>query len=252
MKIISKAIFPLLLIATMLTSCGSFMSPPRTNPTVAMETAMYVAQTEVAKTQISIPTVTPLPFLDGQATATPGPDSYLSPVPSNPNQQVYVDPEGWYSIYFPADMKPTDKPNSFLGPDGFFETGYLPELGYMSRAIMVCAWLANVELKPEESTIEWYLSDRDPSSSRCSVLTKENGLSTEYKIFENPAADSEHRFVYVKIVKYPAGNNKAMASLVWLKPIHMTKFESILAPVSPEEISLWEIYRANITECFDY
>jgi hypothetical protein len=254
MKIISKAIFPLLLIATMLTSCGSFMSPPGTSPTVAMETAISVVQTEVAKTQISIPTVTSLPFSYDSPTATPGPDSYLSPIPSDPDQQVYVDPEGWYSIYFPADMKPTDKPNSFLGPDGFFETGYLSELGYMSMATMVCAWLANVELKPEESTIEWYLSDRAPSSSRCSVLTKENGSqSIEYKIFENQAADPEHRFVYVKIVKYPAGNNKAMASLIWLKPIHVTKFESILAAVSPEEISLWKytapiLQNASVTE----
>jgi len=237
----------------MLTSCGSFMSSPRTSPTVAMETAMAVVQTEVAKTQISISTVTSVPYSYDSPTAIPGPDSYLSPVPSNPNQQIYIDPDGWYSTYFPADMKSKDKPNLFLGPDGFFETGYLPELGYMSRAIMVCAWLANVVSKPEESNIERYLSDRDLSSSRCSVLTKENGLSTEYEIFENPAADPEHRFVYVKIVKYSAGVNKTMASLVWLKPIHMTKFESILAPVSPEETSLWEytapiLQNASVTE----
>lgn len=103
MKIIGKVIFPLLLIATMLTSCGSFMSRTGTNPTVAMETAMPFVWTEAAKTQTLTPTVTPtpLPFLEGTFTPIPGPGSYLSPVPPNPDQQIYIDPEGWYSIYFP-------------------------------------------------------------------------------------------------------------------------------------------------------
>lgn len=254
MKTTSKAVFPLVLLATMLTSCGGSISTSKVNPTLVMETAMSFVLTKAAETQVQTSTPTLLPFPIGSTTAIPGLDSYLSLVPQNPNEQVYIDPEGWYSIYFPADMKSKDKPNSFSGPDGFFETGYLPELGYMSRAINVCAWLANVVSKPEESTIEWYLSDRDPSSSRCSVLTKENGSqSIEYKIFENSVADPEHRFIYVKIFKYPAAVNKAIASLVWLKPIHEAKFESILAPVSPEEISIWEysapiLPKASVTE----
>lgn len=246
MRIISKAVFLLVLLATMLTSCSGSISSPRVNPTSVMQTAMSVVLTKAAETQAQTPTPTFLPFPIGSTTAIPGPDSYLSPVAQDANEQVYIDPEGWYSIYFPADMKPKDGPNSFSGPDGFFETGYLSELGYMSKVINVCAWLANVVSKPEESTIEWYLSDRNPSSSLCSVLTKENGsYSIKYEIFENPAADPEHRFIYVKIFKYPAAVNKAIASLVWLKPIHETKFESILTPVSSEEISIWE-YSAPI------
>ncbi len=242
MKTISKAIFPLVLLVTMLTSCGGSISPPKVNPTSVMETAMSFVLTKAAETQT--PTLLPSPI--GSTTAIPGPDSYLSPVLPNPGQQVYIDPEGWYLIYFPDDMKPKDKPNLFSGKNGFFETGYLPELGYMSRAINVCAWLANVESKPEESAVEWHLSDRDLSSSRCSVLTEEYGsYSTKYEIFENPSADPEHRFIYVKTFEYPAAVNKVIASLVWLKPIHETKFESVLAPVSPKEISIWE-YSAPI------
>ncbi|MBI5965160.1 MAG: hypothetical protein HY863_16905 [Chloroflexi bacterium] len=256
MKIIRKAIFTMFLTATILTSCNGFMSPPRTSPTVAMETAMSFVRTEIAETQALLPTTTPLPSflgLYGSPTTIPDPHAFI-PLPTpNPDQQVYTDPEGWYSVYFPADMKPTEKPNLFSRSDGFFETGYLPEMGYMSRAINVCAWLANVESKPEESSIGWYPVDIQ-SYPRCSVLTKTNeGHAIKYEIFENPAADPEHRFLYIKTgINYP-GANQVGTTMAWLKPIYDTKFESVLKPLSPEETSLWEntaliLHNASITE----
>ena len=67
--------------------------------------------------------------------------------------QIYTDPERRYAITFPADWKPTDKPNSFSGEDGFFETGYMPEMGYVTSDLTVLTWLANIESKPEQSVI---------------------------------------------------------------------------------------------------
>lgn len=36
-----------------------------------------------------------------------------------PNEQIYVDPMGQYVIKFSDEWKPTDKPNSYSGNDGF-------------------------------------------------------------------------------------------------------------------------------------
>jgi len=85
-----------------------------------------------------------------------------------PEQQVYTDPDGWYSVYFSADLEPTDEENRFAKGYSFFETGYLPEMGYVSCTNNVCAWLANiVEEEPENFIVAWSFS-----SASCSILTK--------------------------------------------------------------------------------
>ena len=150
--------------------------------------------------------------------------------------QIYTDPEGRYTITFPADWKPTDKPNSFSGKDGFFETGYLPDMGYVTSNLTVLTWLANIEYKPEQSGISWMETS--------AVSTKSsNGESINYVIHETPRADPAHRFIYVKTGKYPAAyvyDNGGGVSFSWLKFAYEEKPKPGTVPLSPEESDFWE------------
>ncbi|HZM21288.1 MAG TPA: hypothetical protein VFC02_06065, partial [Anaerolineales bacterium] len=233
MKIIAKPITLPFLFA-LLVSCTSFALTPE------------VSRTDVMETRTALPTSTP--FIEAQlALITPTDISNPTAVPSPaPDQQVYTDPYGWYSVFFPEDMQPTDQPTIFSWMGDFFETGYLPEMGYMSNVINVCAWLANIEFEPRQSAVDWgyMLSPTFQSEPRCSVSTK--GISEEiikYDIFEIPAADFEHRFVYIKTswssFNAMTGNKRPSASISWTKPITPRR-ESTLAPLSDEELSLWK------------
>lgn len=223
----------------LLTSCDTFSLAPRTSPTIAMETAMSFVQTEIAKT--TTPTETPVPPTEipfGSPTAIPGPNDFILPVTPRPNQQVYVDPEGWYLIYFPADMKPAEKENLFSSSSGTLETGYLADMGYMSHVTHVCAWVANVEFASMDSTINW--SFRENETPNCTVLTKtliERNIKIE--IFENPAADPEHRFVYLRTSEQSLAITKIVAFLQWQKNIQGSEFVDILKPFSQKEMLTW-------------
>jgi hypothetical protein len=131
-------------------------------------------------------------------------------------------------------MKPTDKPNSFAYQGSLFETGYLPEMGYMSNAINVCTWLANLELKPEQSTVG---VDR----TSCSISTETNSReSINYTIHENPGVDPEHRFIYIKTLRGYPSYSYVWVTFSWLKPVSEIRPETNLTPLSPEEASFWE------------
>ena len=246
MKIIVRAI-SILLLYSALEACTNFTSTPVGNPTEGIATQTpRPTSTPSIETQLAL--MTPTDISNPTAVSTPAPD-----------QQVYTDPNGWYSVFFPADMEPTDKPNVFSWMGDFFETGYLSELGYMSNVINVCAWLANIELEPGQSSVDWgaVFQANFQSEPRCAVSTK--GISEEsikYEIFEIPAADPEHRFVYIKTSwsSYNAivGNKRPAAFLSWLKPITPHQ-ELNLAPLSDEELSRWKqtaplLESASVTE----
>lgn len=210
MKIAIKIICPLFLLAGLLTACSgaaagsnptalvataasmahaavaetqTTMAEVRPNPTAVMGTAISVARTEFAETQLAI---TEAPPTMPPATPIPNPNDVAPP---GPDEQVYIDPDGWYSLNFPASMKSFDKPNVFIGP-GSLETGYLPKLGYMPKAMDVCIWLANFELKPDQSAIGFFFEGFRSSETAC--------YAGSYFIRENVAADLDHRFIYVK------------------------------------------------------
>lgn len=219
MKIIVQTILPILLILVPLTSCNGSPSPSQPSPTKALETAVSNAWTNVAETQIAIPTATPTLKL-------PGP--YFTSIPPEADEQVYVDPAGWYSVTLPVDMKPGDKPNSFMGQGRLLETGYLP---YMTQRTSLCMWVANVELEPERSTINWV--------PPCTV-TGSTGVwySVDYRIYENPLADHEHRFVYIKMGRtYQNLHAPIEHTVTWLKPPSQTNLGT--GPLTPEEASFW-------------
>lgn len=162
------------------------------------------------------------------------------PITPKPDQQVYTDPEGWYSVNFPANLGPTDKENRFSKESSFFETGYLPDMGYMSSAQNVCAWLANVtEEEPENFVVNFMSSGH----VECSISTKPDvSRQVIYEIFENPKADIAHRFVYVKTGWYSPGivpGSTFRTDFSWLQPINDAKYEPKLSPVTREEITEW-------------
>lgn len=156
-----------------------------------METAFAFVQTTSAKTQAAQTSTIPTSTLE-ILTAIPGTPGAFEITPPKPDQQVYVDPAGWYMIYFPKDwVSIPDQPNFFYGREGSIETGYFPEMGYVSRNITVCVWLANVKLEPQKSSINWV----PDGIFKCSVETKDGGLLlSKYYIIENPQADPDHRF----------------------------------------------------------
>lgn len=221
MKII-KAIFPIFLLAVLLVSCGSVTPPPIPKPT------------KIPATDLASPTAT-LALIPTPVPPTLDPNINIVATPK-PNQQVYTDPEGWYSVNFPADMKPSGKPNSFWSGQGdTFETGYLPEMGYVSRATFVCAWLANVEFKPEKSSTSGASQYTNCSAS----TTSDFGENVHYSIYENPGADPAHRFVYVKTSSYP-NSGKLETAFSWLKAISKTKLETGASPLSLQDAAFWK------------
>ena len=218
-----------------LASCQTFTATSVTNLTDGAETQTVLpSNTSFIETQLGSSTSSiATHFSDPTAVFTPAPD-----------QQVYTDPQGWYSVFFPADMQPTEKSNAFTRVGNFLETGYLPQMGYMSNILNVCAWLANVDLEPEQSTVDWsaMFSSTFHAEPRCSVFSQVNEAeSLKYEIFENPAADSERRFVYIK-TGWNSGSalngQIPRAVMTWLKPIAPRR-ESNLAPLTDEQISLW-------------
>jgi hypothetical protein len=88
----------------------------------------------------AIPTFAFIPTEPTTATANP----ILETILPIPGEQVYLDPAGQYAIKFPVEWKPGEEPNLFRGKDGYFETGYLPDMGFMSRGLNVCVRLASI------------------------------------------------------------------------------------------------------------
>ncbi len=245
MKNIRK-ILTLVFIVASLFACNSFSSFIEPDPTEVFETAIPMAGTEIAKTQKAIPSTTPTfsPTFWATISLMPGENIIATP---KPEQQVYTDPEGWYSVNFPADLEFTEKEKRFSKGTRFFETGYLPEMGYVTRTNNVCVWLANiVEEEPENFIIDWY-----SFSPSCSIQTKPDvSFQIKYEIYENPGADPAHRFVFVKTGWY---GSPFEATFSWLKPANEENHVSTLAPIDSQVIAEWEsiaplLQNVSITE----
>ena len=180
------------------------------------------------------PSLAPVDWLT--ATINPGKNPVKTP---KPDQRVYVDPEGWYAVNFPAYLEPTERENYFAKDNRFMETGYLPELGSMSNVRNVCAWLANIV----EGTPENFVHDWTHTSANCAFQTRPGILrQIKYEIYENPGADEAHRFVYVKtgwLSPNEVPGCSFRADFSWLKPIDENRPVSRLTDMDAEEIDEW-------------
>ena len=230
LKTIIKKALSMSLVAVMLASCNGSLSTAQAIPTVAVQTATSIVPTKAAKEeQTATPEAAPT-----VAMTTPTPDP-KAVIPPSPNEQVYTDPDGWYVVNIPANMQPTDKPNVFQRPGNSFETGYLPEMGYMSNAANVLYWLTDLGFKPGQSTFE-------DKKAACPRPTNTNDAPVvEYQIRENPGADIEHRFIYIKTSNsLNDPKHHLNVTFSWLKPVSETRTETSQIPLSPEESSFWD------------
>lgn len=182
-------------------------------------------------------TETPMPtfsFSPAQtATVTLVPTEAATAIPTSEaiapiaGEQVYVDPAGQYAIKYPTEWKATDKPGFFAGDGGFFETGYLPEMGFVSRGLNVCVWLANTNVEQEQKSVG--LGD---NYRACSV---ESTISGSLEIYENPWADYEHRYIYLR----RRWTGLIPVTFWWLKPIYEKEVEFSAMTLRPEDESFW-------------
>mgnify|MGYP001198384307 CR=1 FL=1 len=189
---------------TMLISCISARSEITPNPLwltssvpLATASSTYLTPTPV---HLRTATLTALPFL----------------VPTQPDEQVYIDPEGWYSVAFPAQWIKSGF--SYVGSDGFFETDYLPEYAFVPDSMTVCEWLANIQTK-NLYTVSWMGTS---GMSGCQLISRP-GVSpaTTWVVVENPSADFAHRFFYVKTDN--AHFERITSTFTWLRPVEEKK-----------------------------
>jgi len=199
-----------------------------------LSSCVQMATTETRTAQPSTPTpLTPTPRAYS-ITVTPTFLAPFVPIATKPNEQVYIDPEGWYSVNIPAEWKSTDSPNSFSGESGFFETGYLPEMMFMQHPLDVCQWLANIDSKSTYS-VSWR-SEHDG----CELTSlPEITPATVQEIIKNPVADYPQRFFYIKTDA--EHYSEITSTFVWLQPINeRTEPAFHLMPLRPEDASFWE------------
>lgn len=116
-------------------------------------------------------------------------------------------------------------------------------MGYVSNALIVCGWIANIEANPEKSTIDWFSYWQQSATfttANCSVSAEmDSGDKFNYKIYENPGADVEHRFIYLKTKHSPPNAYNSSVIFSWTKPVYRTKFDPGIVPLSPEESDFW-------------
>jgi hypothetical protein len=222
------------LILTMLFySCTHFA----TTESMAVNTPTIIVtskKTQTAQHTTPIqPIYTPTPYYLATSTA-----SSISPVATKTDEQVYIDPEGWYSVFIPADWKENEIRGSFSGENGFFGTGYLPEMMFMQHTVNICQWLANIDSK---STYFIYAPTSLSNKASNCMLTTLPGMtrSLVQVIIENPTADYEHRFFYIKTDT--EHYEEIISTFAWLRPVARYEEPSFhLMPLRPEDASFWE------------
>jgi hypothetical protein len=211
----------ILLEATLLVGCASSISTPESQPTKTL------FPTETPQSTPSIvwfpPTATPtvLPTFGLNAT--------------QPDEQIYMDPEGWYSVSIPAEWQETDYATSFIGDDGFFETGYLPELMFMSQPLGVCQWLANIETKDQYSV--FFIGTQKNS---CQLTSHPDIIpATVLEVIENPSAELPHRFLYIK--SDLAHFQRIAQTFTWLRPVDENAGPTFhTQTLRPADAEFWE------------
>jgi hypothetical protein len=226
-----------IVMAVMLSACLRASTPEpvdlRTTAPAAALTPTQIERSHLSPSPISgspgIASFTPGSSPVGTIGPTPIPDIF-SPRAMKDDEKLYIDPEGWFSVYIPADWEEGETPGTFSGGDGFVEIGYLPDLGFMSRRRHVLIWLANIAEAPEGSLIEF--------EHKVDTLT-EDGLIISQTVFENPQAGHEHRFVHIR------GDGDHFAwienSFAWLKPIDLEADPAFHEmTLRPEDAAFWE------------
>jgi hypothetical protein len=178
----------------------------------------------------------------GGGAITSTPTGQTLPAPS-PAEIVYRDPQGWYTISPPAGWSRSDEAGRFEGEDGFVETGYLPEMGYLGSTVDVCQWLANIDF-------------RDQKPAQVSIMANHHGCDLRFpswahpvriiEVIQNPVADPNQRFLYIDADA--THFNSFSASFSWLKPVpEEARFDFSQATLKPEDEAFWNLMTGSST-----
>lgn len=222
-----------LVLAILLSSClpatsteTSLVNPP-TVPTAS--SASPTTPLSNTPSPFSTPTFTTAQNLTNASRPTAIP-RLSPPRPMGDDEQRYLGPEGWFSVYIPADWQEGETPGFYSGPDGFVEIRCLPELGFMEGIFGVYAWLANIVEQPENTNI---------SLAGSMETTTETGEKILQVVFKNPAAEYEQRFVLIKA--YEAHIGRIEGSFRWLRPEGQpTALDFHQMAPRPEDVSFWD------------
>lgn len=249
MKTIQQRLLLFYLLISFIAACSTTPGAPKQNrgPTQLINTSRDIAPEILRITPTQPPTqpMTDVPSsseMTALQEATPTPLQAVV-IPQQPNEQVYIDPDSWYSINFPAGMAPAEKPNAFKDKNQwqYLETGYLPQLGYMNHSD-VCFWYANQEETDpmlDQVTLDW-------AELSCEILIKKYDQTASemgkwknisFRIYENPGAAPEKRFIYIAL---GWDYDRFETSFSWLRPINQTRTEPTLSPLSVAESASWE------------
>lgn len=228
-----------LLLSVLLISCGQ-----GTTLTISTTPVPIPLFTESHPPLASHPAPSSIPH-EPTPSAYPVPTVTLMPSPSHhpavakSDEQVYIDPEGWYAVNIPAEWQAEDSPNFFVGEDGFFQTGYLPEMMHMRSALDVCQWLANIDTKDTYS-VSWLRTHGSTIGSGCQ-LNSIPGVTPAavLEVIQSPSADYPHRFLYIKSDEEHF--DRISSTLAWLGPGGKTWEEELrTANLRPEDLSFWD------------
>jgi len=148
-----------------------------------------------------------------------------------PQTQTFNDPAGQFTLDIPYDWKLDEATGSYRGANGFFQTAYLPEMGYMQHAGQVCMRLAN---PPQGPTQMIYLGE----DGGCILvpLAQPNQGAVRW-VFEYPTDQTELRFFYIEAST--AHIAKIIESLV-LKESLSGSYRVPSGPIPFEDVGFWE------------
>jgi hypothetical protein len=222
-----------LFLLVLLSSCGQTTTPTIltrliSTPTGSPVPAAALTYIVSALQQTTTPTVYPI------LTGTFTPVTTFVPAATKSNERVYINPDGWYSVSIPVDWQAENTPNSFGGEDGFFQTGFLPEMMFMRSPLDVCQWLANIDTK-DTYYVSWISTRRGCRLTSIPEVTPAAVL----EVIENTSADYPQRFLYLKAD--PEHFDRIASTFVWLGPVDGdVETEFHMASLRPDDISFWE------------
>ena len=106
-------IVSIVIIASLILSIAGCINPENIEePKKTIVTSSPKSGMRHTETQESVYLATPASSHTMWATASVMPDENIAPEP-RPEEQVYTDPAGWFSVIYPGDFEPTNLENRF-------------------------------------------------------------------------------------------------------------------------------------------
>ena len=221
------------LLGLVMSSCGR-REAASAESTKLLSFTPAITQSTMIATYPNPQTSTPVAYPDSNLAVTFTPTTQPAPVATQINEQVYVDPEGWYAVNFPREWQDTGLPNAFVGEDGFFETGYLSEMMFVQHKMDVCQWIANIDTKNTYSVQLMGIQNGCMLTSLPEVVPP-----VIQAIIENPSADWPHRFLFIRTD--PDHFAEVMNTFAWMQSVD-PYIEPVFrtAPSRSTDITFWE------------